>query len=332
MKIAIVKLSAMGDILHAMVALQFIKAALPATRIDWVVEQGFAGVLADNPHIERVLPVNLKALKTDKTLLFREFADIRRYAQQHYDLVIDAQGLIKSAIVARLLSANTVGFDKQSIREKWAASLYATAIACPYDANTIDRNVTVLTQPLGINVTRQQILDKKPFLYYKPFEAGSDTLFAADKPNILLVIGSTWPSRNYPVEHFLQVMQGLPANYLICWGNEQELQRAQWLAERCDANVLPRLSLNNLKAVIARTDLVIGNDTGPTHMAWGLNRPSITLFGPTPVSRVYQTAINRVLKSPSSVNPFKLDKNDFSISEIPPQAVIESANSLLIHG
>ncbi|MBS4053009.1 MAG: lipopolysaccharide heptosyltransferase I [Methylomonas sp.] len=332
MKIAIVKLSAMGDIVHAMVALQFIKAALPEARIDWVVEQGFAGVLADNPHIERVLPVNLKSLKTDKTLLFREFSNIRRYAQQHYDLVIDAQGLIKSAIVARLLSANTVGFDKHSIREKWAASLYATAIACPYDANTIDRNVSVLTRPLGLNVTRQQIVDKEPFLYFKPAEAGPDTLFAADKPNILLVIGSTWPSRNYPVEHFLRVMQGLPANYLICWGSEQELQRARWLAERSDANVLPRLSLNDLKAAIARADLLIGNDTGPTHMAWGLNRPSITLFGPTPVSRVYQTDINRVLKSPSSVNPFKLNKNDFSIAEIPPQVVVESAKSLLTHG
>lgn len=332
MKIAIVKLSAMGDIVHAMVALQFIKAALPEARIDWVVEQGFAGVLADNPHIERVLPVNLKALKTDKTLLFREFANVRHYAQHHYDLVIDAQGLIKSAVVARLLSAHTVGFDKHSIREKWAACLYAEKIACPYDANTIDRNVSVLTRPLGLNVTRQQILDKKPFLYYKPAKAGPDTLFATDKPNILLVIGSTWPSRNYPVEHFLRVMQGLPANYLICWGNEKELQRARWLAERSDAKVLPKLSLNDLKAAIARVDLLIGNDTGPTHMAWGLNRPSITLFGPTPVSRVYQTGINRVLKSPSVVNPFKLDKNDFSIAEIPPRAVIESAHSLLTHG
>lgn len=332
MKIAIVKLSAMGDIVHAMVALQFIKTALPEARIDWVVEQGFAGVLADNPHIERVLPVNLKALKSNKTLLLREFSNIRRYAQQHYDLVIDAQGLIKSAIVARLLSAHTVGFDKHSIREKWAAGLYAKTVACPYDANTIDRNVSVLTRPLGLNVTRQQILDKEPFLYFKPAEAGPDTLFSADKPNILLVIGSTWPSRNYPVEHFLRVMQGLPANYLICWGNEKELQRARWLAERSDANVLPRLSLNDLKAAIARADLLIGNDTGPTHMAWGLNRPSITLFGPTPVSRVYQTDINRVLKSPSSVNPFKLNKNDFSIAEIPPQVVVESAKSLLTHG
>lgn len=332
MKIAIVKLSALGDIVHAMVALQFIKAALPQVQIDWVVEQGFAGVLADNPHIRQVLTVNLKALKTDKTQFFRQLANIRHYRQQHYDLVIDAQGLIKSAVVTRLLAGNTVGFDQNSIREKWAAKFYRQTVACAYDANTIDRNVAVMTQPLGINVSPQHILAKQPFLYFKPSVADLNDYFQTDQANLMLVIGSTWPSRNYPKEQFLQVIQALPANYLICWGNEQEQQTGQWLAERSDAKLLPRLNLNDLKAAIARVDLLIGNDTGPTHMAWGLNRPSITLFGPTPVSRVYQTDINRVLKSPSVVNPFKLNKNDFSIAEIPPQDIIDLANSLLAYG
>lgn len=331
MKIAVVKLSALGDIVHAMVALQFIKAALPNAQIDWLVEQGFAGVLAGNPHIDRILPVNLKALKSDKSQFFRELSTIRHYARHRYDLVIDAQGLLKSAIVARLLSANCVGFDRDSIREKWAAALYARGVACPYDANTIDRNVRVLTQPLGITVTRQQILQKQPFLYFTPTETNLEDFFVGDRPNILLVTGSTWPSRNYPVENFLQVMQGLSANYLLCWGGEAELRNARWLAERSDARVLPRLSLNDLKAAIARANLLIGNDTGPTHMAWGLNRPSITLFGPTPVSRVYQTEINTVLKSPSLVNPFKLNKDDFSIAQIAPGAVIDMAIGLLGH-
>ncbi|QPK64210.1 lipopolysaccharide heptosyltransferase I [Methylomonas sp. LL1] len=329
MKIAIVKLSALGDIVHAMAALQFIKAALPEVHIDWLVEQGFAGVLADNPDIRQVLSVNLKALKTDKTLLFRELAKLRQYREHHYDLVIDAQGLIKSAIVARILSAQCAGFDRHSIREKWAASFYNKTVACPYDANTIDRNVKVLTQPLGISVSHQQILDKQPFLFFKPADSVLDDYFQVDKHNVMLVIGSTWPSRNYPIELYLKLILGLQAHCLICWGSEQEQQNAQWLAERSDARVLPRLSLNDLKAAIARADLLIGNDTGPTHMAWGMNRPSITLFGPTPVSRVYQTEINKVLKSPSVVNPFKLDKNDFSIAKIPPQHVIELAQGLL---
>lgn len=332
MQIAIVKLSALGDIVHAMVALQFIKAALPQAQIDWIVEQNFAGVLADNPHIRQVLTVNLKALKTDKSLFFSQLAKVKQYRQQHYDVVIDAQGLIKSAIVARLLSSNTVGFDRNSIREKWAAKFYRKTVACAYDANTIDRNVSVLTQSLGVSVSPQQILAKQPFLYFKPADAGLHDYFQANQANLMLVIGSTWPSRNYPKEQFLRVMQALPANYLICWGNEQERQAGLWLVDRSDARLLPRLSLNDLKAAIAGVDLLIGNDTGPTHMAWGLNRPSITLFGPTPVSRVYQTNINKVLKSPSVVNPFKLNKNDFSIAEIPPKEIIDLANLLLARG
>ena len=109
MKLAIVKLSALGDIVHAMVALQFIKTARPDIEIDWIVEAHFAGVLADNPHIQHIQPLNLKALKTAKRGLSAEMAKIRRYAAQDYDLVIDAQGLIKSALVARLLSKNSIG-------------------------------------------------------------------------------------------------------------------------------------------------------------------------------------------------------------------------------
>ncbi|PPD35672.1 MAG: lipopolysaccharide heptosyltransferase I [Methylomonas sp.] len=329
MKIAIVKLSAMGDIVHAMVALQFIKAGLPDCQIDWVVEQGFVGVLADNPHIDTILPVNLKALKTDKLRVFEEIAKVRNYAQNGYDLVIDAQGLIKSAVVARLLAAHCVGFDKDSIREKWAALLYAQSIAYPYDANTIDRNVAVLTQALGLTVTSEQILAKQPFLYFRPPQIELDDYISDKQANIVLVVGSTWPSRNYPLEKYLQLIFRLEANFLICWGNEKEHWMAQWLAEHSLARVLPKMSLNDLKATIARADLLIGNDTGPTHMAWGLNKPSITLFGPTPVSRVYQTDINKVLKSPSVVDPFKLNKQDFSIKHIDVDQVVALAKSLL---
>lgn len=330
MKIAIVKLSALGDIVHAMVALQFIKSALPEAQIDWVVEQSFADLLQHNPHVRKILPINLKALKKDKSQLFAQWQLLRRYAQEDYDYVFDAQGLLKSALVARILRGRCcVGYDRDSIREKVATRFYQRTVQCPYDANTIDRNVKVLTETLGIEVSTQAILDKQAFLFFAPPTVDLNPFFVSDRANILLVIGSTWPSRNYPIEHYLQVMQRLPANYLICWGNQQEQKAGQWLVERSEARLLPRMSLNDLKATIARIDLLIGNDTGPTHMAWGLNKPSITLFGPTPVSRVYQTDINKVLKSPSTVNPFKLDKNDFSIAQIKPLAVTELAKSLL---
>jgi len=330
MKIAIVKLSALGDIVHAMVALQFVKQARPDIMIDWLVEENFSGLLEGNPDINQVLTVNLKALKNSKAKLFKEIKKVRQYAKNNYDLVIDAQGLIKSAITSKLLSAPVAGFDPQSIREKPASWLYKKQVAYPYDGNTIDRNVAIIGLPLNIQITEQQIINKQPFLYYEGELGVLQRFFSQKKPNIIFVIGSTWPSRNYPKEKYLKVIQSLKANSLIIWGNAEEKQAAEWIADQTtQATVLPRLNFNQLKVVLASSDLVIGNDTGPTHMAWGFNIPSITLFGPTPVSRVYQTNINKVLKSSSIVNPFKLNKNDFSIQDIKENDVIKLAESLL---
>ncbi|WP_442497737.1 lipopolysaccharide heptosyltransferase I [Methylobacter sp. sgz302048] len=330
MRIAIVKLSALGDIVHAMVALQFIKAALPDSRIDWVVEERFAGVLKDNPDIDNVLMVNLKSLKNNKMSVFRQLKTIRGYAVNNYDLVIDAQGLIKSAVTARFLGKRVAGFDADSVREKAASWFYDVKVACAYDANTIDRNATVLSEPLGIRISREQILTKKPFLFFDHEDQSLYTYLRQDRLNIVLVIGSTWESRNYPADRFIKIAEALQQNCLVIWGSEQEKNTADSMASQSRfINVMPKLDLNSLKALIAKADLLIGNDTGPTHMAWALNRPSITIFGPTPVSRVYQTDINKVVKSASSVNPYKLNKQDYSIREISEQEIIGKARTLL---
>ena len=333
MKVAVVKLSAMGDIIHAMVALQFLKESYPALQIDWVVEKGFAPLLEGNPDIDSILPVELKKLKKDKMALLEEIAKIRKYATNRYDLVIDAQGLIKSALLACLLGGKErVGFSYPSIREGVASWLYTQKIDIPYDANTIDRNVKVLGEPLGVSITPEMIYRKKPFLQAKRVEA-LEPYLSDERHNILFVIGSTWESRNYPKEHFAKVADMLGENILIVWGSEAERKRAEWIAAHTAyATVLPRVDLNGLKYIIARSDLTIGNDTGPTHMAWGLNQPSITLFGPTPTSRVYETPINKVLDSPSCVDPYRLNKKDFSISKIDPHAVADMAKRLLKQG
>ncbi len=330
MKVAIVKLSALGDIVHAMVALQFIKAHSPEIQIDWIVEERFAEVLKNNPDIDNILTVNLKALKTDKAGIFAQFKKIRGYASNNYDLVIDAQGLIKSAVTAKLVGKRIAGFDADSIREKAASWFYDVKVACAYDANTIDRNALILSSPLGIDIGTEQILGKKPFLFFSNEDPQIYDFLSKDRANIVLVIGSTWDSRNYPAAKFVKIAEALQQNCLVVWGSGQEKATAEWMATQSELiKVMPKLDLNSLKALIAKADLLIGNDTGPTHMAWGLNRPSITLFGPTPVSRVYQTDINKVVKSASIVNPYKLDKQDYSIKDIDEQEIIKQAKFLL---
>jgi heptosyltransferase-1 len=313
-----------------MVALQFIKAHSPAVRIDWIVEERFAGVLKNNPDIDHILTVNLKSLKTGKTGIFQQIKAVRGYAKNNYDLVIDAQGLIKSAVIAKLLGKPIAGFDADSIREKAASWFYEVKLACPYDTNAIVRNAFVLSRPLGINITPEQILNKKPFLFFKNEDPQIDGFFRKDRKNIVLVIGSSWDNKNYPVDKFVKIASSLQQNCLVVWGSEQEKAKADWMATQSGTiQVMPRLDLNSLKALIAKADLLIGNDTGPTHMAWALNRPSITIFGPTPIRMTYQTGINKVVKSASIVNPLKLNRLDDSIKEINENEIIALAKALL---
>ncbi len=326
-RIAIVKLSAMGDIIHAMVVLQFIRQQYPDIVIDWIVEEGFKGVLEKNPHIDNIIPVHLKALKSNKLALFSEIKRIKSLQKNHYDLVIDAQGLIKSAIVSKLLGAKVVGFDKKSSREGLSSFFYDELFSISYALNKIDRNAMLFSFALGLDITRKEILKKAPFLYHDNY--AFDFLSSREK-NILLIISSSWESKNYPKERFLELTQKLDEHFIVVWSNEQEKEMAMVIKGGNERVMVPeKLSLDALKSLISQVDLVIGNDTGPTHMAWALNRPSITLFGPTPIEQTYLTSINKALKSPSKVNPYKLNREDFSIKEIAVDEIVSLAKELL---
>ncbi|XPS40500.1 lipopolysaccharide heptosyltransferase I [Aliarcobacter butzleri] len=329
-RIAIIKLSAMGDIIHAMVALQYIKRQYPNLQIDWFVESTFAPILENNPDINEIIKLDLKSIKKDKKEIINQIKLIKKYEKNSYDLVIDAQGLIKSAIVSFFLGKSRVGFSKNSTREKLASFFYTKKVDIAYDKNAIERNVKVLSQALNFEITKDDILNKKPFLFYKNENEVIYEYLSKDKKNVLFVIGASWPSKMYSKEKFAKIINNLDENCLITWGNEAEKDIANFVANISKAKVLPKLDLNSLKAIMSKVDLVIGNDTGPTHMAWALNIPSITLFGNTPGYRnTYITNINKIIESKSIVNPFKLDRNDFSIKEIDENEIINMAKGLL---
>ena len=143
------------------------------------------------------------------------------------------------------------------------------------------------------------------------------------------MIGSTWESRNYPKERFVEVAEALKIKTFIVWGSEDEHKKSIWMSEKSQyLEILPRGNLNDLKYIISKCSLLIGNDTGPTHMAWGLNIPSITIFGPTPTNRVYVTLINKIVKSISKIDHYKLNKNDFSICDIDSSKIIKIAKDI----
>ena len=324
-KIAIVRLSALGDIVNSAVVLQFIKEHYTEAEIDWITEEAFASILHNHPLLNQVHTVNIKSIKKSKSIKeFRALLTKLRNLPQ-YDIIIDMQGLLKSAIVARLIGPNTYGFDKNSTREGVAALLYKKSASIAYEENIVKRNAVVVSSALSFEIDDTMLQSKSAV-----FPISEEFQLSSDKAQVAFVIGASWQSKIYPKELLLEVINALKVDAHIIWGSDIEREDALWLAARSEyAQLAPKLLLNSLVSYISAMDLLIGNDTGPTHMAWAQNIPSITLFGPTNSRMIYQTPQNIAIESPSEVNILKINREDFSIKEIDPQVIITQAKELL---
>ena len=330
MKEAIVKISALGDIIHAMVVLQFIKNHNQNIEVDWIMEESYRELLNFHPDINKVHAVNIKNAKkkTSVFLLLNELKKIRQLGP--YDLVIDMQGLIKSAIISRLIPSKlTLGFDKSSARESLASIFYNKTFKFDYNKNVIERNFELIKFALKLPSNKEEIHHKLAFLH--PYQQHLTPNLSNIKKNIILIPGASFASKRYPVEKFAELTDLLDANYLIVWGSDEEKLLADKIKKLAQhVNICEKLSIEDLISLVAKTNLVIGPDTGPTHMAWALNIPSITLFGSTPGYRnTFITENNKVIESKSEVNPYKNNKNDYSINDISVHDVVQIAKKLL---
>ncbi|MBE0497226.1 MAG: lipopolysaccharide heptosyltransferase I [Campylobacterales bacterium] len=329
MKIALVKLSALGDIVHASVVLQHIHAHYPDAQIDWVVEERFAPLLEGHPHLRHVHGVALKEAKRSLKNAWQQWRFLRSLQREHYDVVIDLQGLIKSALVSKALGGACVaGFSGRSTREWPASVFYDVRAVVAYEENVIVRNVKLVCEALELPFDLLAIDNKTPCLFS---QTPLHVRLAKERPNVLLVLGSSWPSKVYPKEKMAIVAQMLgDASVWMCWGSEGEKEMAQWIAGHTHAQVLPRLSLPELVTLVGQCALVIGPDSGPTHVAWAQNRPSITLFGPTPSMRnTYATPVNVSVECGKKIDARRLDKHEMCIKMITPEVIVARAKELL---
>ena len=316
LKIAIVKLSALGDIVHAAIVLQFIKKHCPNAHITWLVDARFASLLKDHPLIDELVVLPLKesfkkSYKIIKTL-------------GKFDKIIDLQGLFKSAVVAKLLGKEIYGFSRESVKEKIAARLYRHKFKIDYNENIIVRNLSLVGYALNFSFDRDEILKKSPC-----FEIVGKFKNESGKKRVLIAAFASEESKIY--DKFKDVIRLLDGcEIYLCYGSESEKTRAEAIISGTSAKLLEKLSIKDMIDFIASCDLVIGNDSGLTHLAWALNRPSITLFGNRPSHRnAYVTDKNLVVDMGKEIDARSIDKNDFCIREIYPETVANFAKRLL---
>ena len=316
LKIAIVKLSALGDIVHAAIVLQFIKKHCPNAHITWLVDARFASLLKDHPLIDELVILPLKesfkkSYKIIKTL-------------GKFDKIIDLQGLFKSAVVAKLLGKEIYGFSRESVKEKIAARLYKHKFKIDYNENIIVRNLSLVGYALNFGFDRDEILKKSPC-----FEIVGKFKNESGKKRVLIAAFASEESKIYDkFKDVIRLLEG--CEIYLCYGSESEKTRAEAIISGTKAKLLEKLSIKDMIDFIASCDLVIGNDSGLTHLAWAVNRPSITLFGNRPSHRnAYVTDKNLVVDMGKEIDARSIDKNDFCIREIYPETVANFAKRLL---
>ncbi|MEF3191333.1 MAG: lipopolysaccharide heptosyltransferase I [Campylobacterales bacterium] len=288
MRLALVRLSALGDIVLAARMLQFLKAQRLNISISWVVDQRFAPILHNSPYIDTVISLDLKGLSTN--LSWERVASAYRTLKEsgNFDLVIDLHGMIKSAIVAKLLGP-TVGFGVAEAAEPLASLLYKKRFLVGATTYT-ERFRHLAFLALGLDPGMGEPLHHQPFLFASPTaQRKTSSLWLDSHPKIVIVIGSSMQEKEYPTHLWIQVIKkcGLPV--FLIHGNEREEQLAKTIASSTPlAYMIPRLSLDELKALMSQADLVVGVDSGPTHIAWGCGTPTITLMGHVIRSRRYR--------------------------------------------
>jgi heptosyltransferase-1 len=279
MKVLIVKTSSMGDIIHTLPAITDAVNAIEGIRFDWVVEESFKEIPRWHSAVDRVIPIAvrrwrkapLKALKSGQWRAYKE-----QLQSSEYDAVIDAQGLIKSAALAVYLAkGESYGFDKTSIKEPMAAKFYQHKIHVSKNKHAVERTRQLFAQALG---------------YRLPQELGEFGIlenFDIKDGHSYLVFnhGTTRADKHYPEAYWQEIIALATADgwhIKIPWSNELERARAERFATANEqVEVLARLPLCGVASVIANAVGCISVDTGLSHLSAALEKPNVTLFGPT---------------------------------------------------
>lgn len=266
----------MGDVIHNLPVVSDISAALPEAQIDWVVEIPFAEIATLHPAIDSVIPVAVRRWRAQLAArnTWREMREFKqRLRNRSYDSVIDSQGLLKSAIIARCASGVRCGYDRQSIREPLAARFYHRVYAVGKNLHAVERNRTLAAKALNY-MPRAQV--------DYGIKAPSKSFTWLPQPYAVLVHATSADAKLWPDHDWMKLGEYVAAMGWHCvlpWGNADERARAERLAARCEsAIVAPSVSLTEAASLLSGARLVIGVDTGLTHLAAALGATTTGIY------------------------------------------------------
>ncbi|HDK37679.1 MAG TPA: lipopolysaccharide heptosyltransferase I [Thiolapillus brandeum] len=276
MRVLIIKTSSLGDVIHTFPAVTDAMHAFPDIELHWLVEEAFVQVPTWHPAIDRSISIALrrwrqnwkKAWKTHEISQFRS-----ALKRAHYDLVIDAQGLLKSALPARLASGVIAGYDRHSLREPLASLFYSRRYSVSRNLHAVERIRRLFALALDYPLP-----DSAP-------ESGLARHEGSRDKSLVFLHSTTWPSKHWPVEYWAKLTElAEEAGYrvLFPWYEPEERLRVEQIMSHVHhGELLPRMDLNGLKKTLSQTGGVVGLDTGLAHLAAALNTPAVTLYGPT---------------------------------------------------
>ncbi|HEV7889181.1 MAG TPA: lipopolysaccharide heptosyltransferase I [Pyrinomonadaceae bacterium] len=291
MKILFVKLSSIGDVVHALPALAAVRRALPRAEIAWVVERRSAEILRDNPLINTLIEVDTKGLRrwpvSGETLPATR-RQLRRLRASPFDLAIDFQGLLKSALIARLSGApRRVGFARAHLREPASRFLLTKTVDIPARSHVIRKNLALASGALGVQLPTDADSFEFPVAVSREHEAEADALVQiVGQRFAILNPGGGWPTKLWDASRFGALADSLLQNFglrsVVTHGpGERALAERVAASSREGAAHVASPSLKGFFALARRAALYVGGDTGPTHLAVAAGAPVVGLFGPT---------------------------------------------------
>jgi heptosyltransferase-1 len=275
-RILLVKMSSLGDVIHNLPVASDIRRHRPDATIDWVVEEQYTPLVAMHPAVDRVIPIAWRRWRRSllSAATWREFGAFRRALRAHeYDAIVDTQGLLKSALVAKLARGPIHGFGRGTAREPLASRLYDATVDFPPEAHKIFRYRSVAAQAIGYAVAPEIDYGIAPRVPPPQIASGRYCLaFHATARAAKLWQESNWTE-------LVRRLERTGYACILPWGSAEERARSDRIAAANSAAIVPpRLALDDMSALIAGAEFVVGVDTGLMHLAAALSRPVVGIF------------------------------------------------------